>query len=185
MDLELEKEIIKKCSDDLNAFTEIYNVYSKDIYRFAYSMIKDQHIAEDIMSETFIKALQGVKKYRFIENRSIKIWLIRICRNLVYDRYKKKVERLEYTSYDDSLSHFDESIFDKVANKDLIKEINNYIMTFEDIEREILDLRLWQEISFAEIAHIMNKSEGAVKMSFGRSIKKIKIKFNEERNHNG
>ena len=75
---------------------EIYNNYFKDVYFFIYSLSKDKNIAEDLTSETFIKAIKSIESFK--GNCDIKVWLFQIAKNSYYS-YRRKHKNLIAVSY--------------------------------------------------------------------------------------
>lgn len=178
MDIEQEKSLLLKCKDDLSHFAGLYDCYVGDVYRYAYSRLNNKTEAEDITSETFLKALEKFETYMPQEGKRFKYWLIRISRNLIIDKYRKK----EMTEFHDEFTAFeDEKILDKVANMDLLKKIEEFIKLMKPPTPEIVQLRIWEEMSFEEIADILGKNVPAVKMNYYRALEKIHEEFMTEK----
>lgn len=174
MDLEMEQKLLHQCKTDLKNFSPIYDAYVKDIYRYAYSRLHNKNEAEDITSETFLKALEKLDKFNMDYGKSIKWWLFAIARNLIIDKYRKK-EMVEFNEEYTAFS--DEHLLDQVISKDMLKKVEDYIKTFNPPAPEIVELRVWEELSFEEIAEIMKKSVAAIKMAFYRALEKIQNEF--------
>lgn len=174
MDLKDEVKLVEECRKSLAAFSKIYDAYVQDVYRYAYSRLNNRTEAEDITSETFLKAIEKFESYKVIPGRSIKWWFFTIARNLIIDKYRKKdmVEfNEEFTSYND------EKILDVLCDKDMIKRVEEFIKEFKPPVPEIIQLRLWEELSFEEIADILGKSQASVKMAYYRALEKINEEF--------
>lgn len=183
MDPNREIELVNLCKGDLSHFTELYDVYVKDVYRYAYSRLYNQTEAEDITSETFLKALEKISQYSPQEGKSIKCWLFVIARNLIVGKFRKK----EMVEFDEEYTAFhDEKILDSIVNKDMVKKVEDYIIKFKPPVPEIIQLRIWEELKFEEIATILGKSEAAIKVAYYRALEKINAEFIEkgkEENH--
>ena len=84
-------------------FEEIYNQYFKDVYKFIYSICRNEHVAEEVTQETFFKALKNIDKY----NGQCKfyVWLCQIAKNTYFTIYKKnsRNEELSEVMLDDNL----------------------------------------------------------------------------------
>jgi RNA polymerase sigma-70 factor (ECF subfamily) len=183
MEIDQEKVVIAKCKEDMANFAFIYDSYVNDVYRYAFSRLNNKTEAEDITSETFLKALEKFGTYEPQEGKRIKYWLIRISRNLIIDKYRKK----EMTEFHEEFTAFeDEDILNKVANMDLLKKIEEFIKEMKPPTPEIVQLRIWDEMSFVEIAEILGKNVPAVKMNYYRALEKIHKEFMTEKiNVNG
>ena len=161
-------------------FNLIYDTYIEKIYRFVFIKVSSQEIAEDLTSEAFIKAWQVFSKdSKKIENQSA--FLYKIARNLVIDYYRKK-SRFQYISSDYSQiidprsSNLEEmaatgSDFDRVAKA--LGDIN-------DSYREVIVLHYLDDLKTPEIAKIINKSDGTVRVLLHRALNALRENLNEE-----
>jgi RNA polymerase sigma factor (sigma-70 family) len=177
MDSIHEQNVIKSCREDLTNFTEVYNAYVKDVYRYAYSRLNNQTESEDITSETFLKALEKLETFQIQDGKSIKCWLFTIARNLIFDKYRKK-ETVEFN--DEITAYSDENILEKAVNRDMISRVEHFIKQFNPPVPEIIQLRIWEELSFDEISIVMGKPVGAIKMAYYRALEKIHVEFIKE-----
>lgn len=74
--------LMSRGGDKVTELEDIYNWYFKDVYLFVYSLLKNQHVAEDITSETFLKAMNSLDSF---EGKSdVKVWLFQIAKNTYY-----------------------------------------------------------------------------------------------------
>ncbi|MCF7794882.1 RNA polymerase sigma factor [Patescibacteria group bacterium] len=167
-----DSQFIKECqSGSLESFGPLYDRYIKKIYNYLYYRVPDKAVAEDICSQTFIKALKAINTYS--ENKgSFSAWLYRIAKNNLVDYYRSyknslNVDDLWYLEDDtDIVSSADKRI--KLDNvKDCLKKLKKE-------QREVIILRIWDELSYGEIAEILEKSEASCKMIFSRSLEKLK-----------
>lgn len=150
-----------------NDFEEIYEKYFKDVYRFIFSICRNEHIAEEITQETFFKALKNIDKYN--ENGKLYIWLCQIAKNTYYTMYKKNKnieEMAEITS--------DENLLQKIVDKETAIDIYIKIHQLEEPYKEVFYLRTFCDLSFKEIGSIYNKQENWARVIYYRA--KIKIK---------
>lgn len=176
MSLDEEKEVIMQCKESLSAFTQIYDAYIDDVFRYVYSRLYNRENAEDITSEVFMIALEKINTFEHNGVVSVKSWLFSISRNLVLNKYKKK--EMEQFDEDYSTTFNDENILETVINKDLLNKIEEFMTNFHENVREIIQLCVWEEMSFGEIATVVNKKETAVKMAYYRALEKINNEFN-------
>lgn len=176
INLEKEKALIESCKKDLSQFSALYQEYVNDVYRYAYSKLLNKNETEEVVSETFLKALENIQKYEF-QGKPLKVWLFVIARNLIYQTYRKPDD---LTYEDEWHGSEDESILDKIADKDMIKRVEEYIRKFKPPVPEIIRLRIWEEFSFEEIAEILGKKVTTVKMAYYRALEKIQDEFMTE-----
>lgn len=167
-----EIEIIKKCQlGDLKDFSLLYGTYVKKIYDFIYYRTNHKETAEDLTSRAFMKALEKIGSFDS-EKGSFSSWIYRIARNSVIDHYRTKkidadiADLWDLDSGDDIERDFD--------TKEKLKKVDEYLKTLKSEQREILIMRVWQEMSYKEIAEILGKSEASCKMSFSRAVTKLK-----------
>jgi RNA polymerase sigma-70 factor (ECF subfamily) len=172
MDLVDEKKYIDACKNDLSAFTAIYDEYAQDVYRYCYSLSMEKETAEDAVSFTFLKAIEKIDQYEF-RGKSIKAWLFIIARNQIY-----KQGRIKEDSYEEILDPPGESegILEYLVSEENFSEVLIIIDSLKDQEKEVLRLKIWEELQFDEIAEIMEIGVSSVKMRYYRALEKIKEK---------
>ncbi len=167
-----EDHAIKKCqAGDLREFGYLYDKYISKIYDFVYYRIQHRETTEDLVSRIFIKTLENVKKYNRTRG-SFSSWLYRIARNTVIDYYRTRKENMNIEdiwslSGDDNLEH-------DVDNKRKLEDLRSYLRKFKKEHGEIIILRVWDELSYKEIAEIIGKNEANCKMIFRRAIAKLR-----------
>lgn len=169
IDEQLNKMINLVQAGDSQAFASVYDLYIQKIYNFIFYKTLHQPLAEDLTSQTFLKAWKNIKQF---QGGNFSAWLYSIARNLVIDHFRAQKEFLNIDDCWDLQASDD--IFKEVDNRLKIEKIKTAFSQLNSKEREILILRFWQDLSFKEIALILQKNEGAVKMSFGRAVNALK-----------
>lgn len=169
IDEQLNKMINLAQAGDSQAFASVYDLYIGKIYNFIFYKTLHQPLAEDLTSQTFLKAWKNIKQF---QGGSFSAWLYSIARNLVIDHFRAQKEFLNIDDCWDLQASDD--IFKEVDDRLKIEKIKTAFSQLNSKEREILILRFWQDLSFKEIALILQKNEGAVKMSFGRAVNALK-----------
>jgi len=155
---------------NLDFFTDLYNLYVRKIYEFTYFKTHHKQIAEDLTGEIFLKALENFNKYDIKKGR-FSSWVYSIARNTIIDYYRTK--KYEYNIEDAwDLSAKDDVGLD-IENKEKIEKVRHYLNTLSSEQRDIIILRVWNGLSYREIAEIMGKTEANCKMIFSRAVGKI------------
>jgi RNA polymerase sigma-70 factor, ECF subfamily len=162
-DLEL---VAKAQAGDRDAFGVLYGIYIKKVYDFVYFRSANQEVAEDLVSDIFIKVLEKINKFDPAKG-SFSSWLYRVARNHVIDahRVRKSASPLEEISLSDD-GRQSREIEDAILFRQAAKLLDN----LKTDQREIVLLRVWDELSYSEISAITGKSEAAAKMSFKRAV---------------
>lgn len=186
--LQEEKEV-ERAKQDPKAFKPIYERYYGKIYGFLYKRVNDAEVAADLTSQTFLNALINLKKYEF-RGLSFSAWLYRIAVNLSTDYFRQhKKDRALYIDPDRTADLF----LEMVDTEDELEEASLYElklpMVFKALspkELEMVELRFFEEMSFKEIAFVMNLTEGNARTKTHRVVRKMKklIESNEDRAEN-
>ena len=154
----------------MERFAELYDAYVEKIYRFIYYKTLHKETAEDLTSETFFKALKNIKS--FDSSRSFSSWIYKIAQNTVIDYYRtlKRTENI-----DDIWDLKDEDDFLKrIDDKIDIKRVKEHLSLLPSLQRDIIIMRIWQDMSYGEIAEVIGKSEDNCKVIYSRAIAKLR-----------
>jgi RNA polymerase sigma-70 factor (ECF subfamily) len=175
--LESEKEYVALAkTGDNAAFGKLYDQYSQPIYRFIAVKVGTRQEAEDLLHEVFLSAWQKLPGFTE-QGFPFSSWLYRIARNRVIDHYRTKKVAV---SIDDEESGFDEVVGAEVALGDQvdiqldIDAVRGAIDQLTGEQREVIEMRFLSDLSPAEIAEIMDKREGTVRIIQFRALKKLK-----------
>lgn len=154
---------------------KIYQRYFKDVYLFAYSLTKNQHIAEDITSETFLKAMNSLDSF---EGKSdIKVWLFQIAKNSYYS-YLRKNKRVVHKG--ELLQEIDSMNIEKrVMDSEVSIQAHRIIHALPEPYKEVFSLRIFGELSYKQIGEIFGKTDNWACVTFYRARKKINEKMRE------
>lgn len=160
---------------DPEAFGELYDRYVDLVYRYIYYRVASTTLAEDLASETFLRALRRITSYTW-QGRDFGAWLVTIARNLIADHFKSGRYRLEVTT-DDMLGAAGDraeagpegAVLEAITNAQLltaVKQLNSE-------QQECIVLRFLQGLSVAETALAMGKNEGAIKALQYRAVRAL------------
>ena len=157
---------------DNSAFWDLYKKYIDDIYRFVYRKIGEEKIAEDIVSEIWIKILNNIENYREQSGATFKSWIYRIAYNTVIDYYRTKKEKVDIEEILEPW--FSSDFWKNIDDKDCLKRVEKYLENLSQKEREIIFLRVWDDMSYKEISEIIGESVDNCKQICSRTMKKIR-----------
>ena len=151
-------------------FQEVYDLYFRDVYRYALSLCRNESVAEEITQETFFKAL--AKLDSFDGRCKVSVWLCQIAKN-TYISMCRRNKHLEYDAGAElipSNGNIEEIIFDK----DTAFAIHKVLHTLEEPYKEVFSLRTFGELSFKQIAELFEKTEAWARVTYHRARLKIK-----------
>lgn len=170
--MEGELEIIKGCQEGRSQdFTLLYETYVRKIYDFLYFRTFHKETAEDLTSDTFLKVLRSIKRFDPLQ-AAFSTWIYTIARNTLIDYVRTKKETDDLSSYGNIGERKD--IEGALDAKEGIKEVRQILEQFPEEQRDIIVMRLWDDLSYREIASIVGKSEDACKMTFSRGMKMLR-----------
>ena len=138
---------------------------------FVYYKTHHKQSAEDITSAVFIKSLEGIHTFNS-KKGNFSAWVYKIARNSVADHYRSLKPDLDIADAWD-LSD-DTDILRDTDTMLAIKDIREYFKDLSEMQREILIMRVWQQMSYAEISATLNKTEASCKMQYSRGIKNLR-----------
>lgn len=162
-------------------FEEVYRKYFNDVYLYVRSLSGDEHIAEEITSDTFYKALYSIKKFR--GDCDIRVWLCQIAKNS-YFAYIKKRKNTANLDDEGVLNLIDDGtlVDDAVIQEDESLKIKRILHTVPEPYREVFMWRVFAELSFKQIGQIFDKSDNWACVTFHRSKAMIQQRLEEDKN---
>jgi len=168
-----ELVLIENCqSGDSEAFGKLYDQYFKKIYSFIYYRVSQKENTEDLVSETFTKAIANINRFN-IHKGTFSSWLYRIARNTVIDYYR--TSKNEYSLDNIMELHSENNMANNVDISMSLEEVREKLSQLNEEQQEIIIMRVWQQLSYKEIAEILGKSEASCKMIFSRGIKELRL----------
>jgi RNA polymerase sigma-70 factor (ECF subfamily) len=160
-------------SGEAEAFGRLYDQYSDTVYRYIYYRVGGRATAEDLTSETFLRALRRIGTFTW-QGRDFGAWLVTIARNLVADHFKSSRFRLEVTTGEmldpnEMERSPEESVLESLSNSALLDAVRR----LNPQQQECVTLRFLQGMSVAETARVMGKNEGAIKTLQYRAVRTL------------
>lgn len=171
MDATDEQLVADYRSGSSEAFETLYERYVRRLYDFVYYKTHHKETAEDIVSQTFLQAFQNLGTFDS-ERGVFSAWIHRIARNLTFDHFRAMKSSVPIDDAWDIPSNADVARDADAALK--VEKVKAYLQTLSPDQREIILLRLWQDLPFKEIADITGKTEAACKMAYKRGTEKLR-----------
>jgi len=154
-------------------FTAMYNLYSKNVYNFILIKVKNEHAAEDILSETFISAIKSHSK--IFNDKNILSWLLTIAVRRIADYFRKNIKeskKIEMAGNQNCYSIMDQA--EEINLKEQALFLKMAIDNLPDEYKKAILLRHYDKKCQKEIAGILNKSESAIETILVRGKKMLK-----------
>ncbi len=167
-----EPALIERARVDSAAFGELYDRYADQVYRFAYSRLRNRADAEDLTSEVFLKAMHGIKAYRHT-GRAFSAWLYRIALNAHADRYRSQ-RPMDSLDEQADLASYGKSVIDQVVRRVQVRTVWTAVNRLPRQQRTAMILRFRDDLPLSTIAEIMGKSAPAVKLLLFRGVHSLR-----------
>jgi RNA polymerase sigma-70 factor, ECF subfamily len=148
---------------DENALAILINRHQSKIYGFIYSKLSDRDIADDIFQDTFMKVIKTLKSKSYNEEGKFLPWVMRIAHNLIVDYYRKNkkmpmIRETEEFSIFSVLTDSSLNVEGRIITDLIEKDLQKIVLELPEDQKEVLMMRLYQDLSFNEIAEITNVS---------------------------
>ena len=176
--LALEDEILidRATAGDREAFGELYERYISRVYKHVFYMVNDVDVAQDLTEQTFLRALEAIQRY---EKRGIPLlaWLLRIARNLSLNnqRVQRNNSSMRKNS-EDAVAASPESCCEAKLNGE---EVRRAVGALEGDQRQVIVLRFMDGLSYADVARVLGKSVGAVRVAQYRALRALRRRLED------
>ena len=156
---------------DNEILLKLYSLYQKELYLYLYSLCEDRHLAEDLLHETFLKALLALSD----GHTNMRAWLYMVARNLFYNQQKKKsreilMEGQEYFPEKKT----DEDLLEKILEEENKRMLYQAIRRLEIKKREVIQMQYFGGMSQKEIAAVLHITLENVRVLAYRAKKDLK-----------
>ena len=155
----------------------LYFLYEQKMYRIAYSIVHDVEQAEDIVQESFLKIFTRLEKIQDVHSIETKHWILRIVKNEAIDHYRKNKKRYELfrSVTDDSDSvEYSNHTSDEIQQMMEEEYIQDILEKLPEKYKEILQFRIFYELSTEETAKILGIREDAVRKRYARAKEQVR-----------
>ena len=148
---------------DEKAFEKLVQRHKSRVYTTIYLIVKDQYVAEDLLQDTFIKAVDTIKSGRYNEEGKFLPWIVRIAHNLAID-YFRRDKRYPNVVFEDGSSVFntldfsEDSVESVQIRQETHEQLREMIQRLPEVQRQVLIMRHYEDMSFQEIADLTGVS---------------------------
>lgn len=156
---------------DSKAFAREYDAHARRIYAFLYYRTLHRETAEDLTAQVFLKALERLESFNPSKG-TFTAWIYAIARNALTDHFRARRDTVDIDDVWDLQN--DDDVEADAERRLLFENVRPHLQALEPHQRELLLLRLWDGLSYAEIAEITGRTEAASKMAFSRAIAKLR-----------
>lgn len=160
-----DRELIERYQDgDVHSFELLIGRYQKQVYSYILTLVKDKQLADDVFQDTFVKVIQTIKSKSYKDDGRFVQFAMRIAHNLVIDHFRKenRIPTVESSSEDynyiDNVPITDHSVEQGMVVDQIYSDLHRMITFLPDEQREVLRMRIFDDMSFKDIADITNVS---------------------------
>jgi RNA polymerase sigma-70 factor (ECF subfamily) len=176
VDLDVDRSAVEAARRDPRAFEALYRKYVAQVYSFALYELRDQHAAEDLTAQVFMRALSGLRHFREQAQppeSSFRVWLFQIARNALSNE-RRRVRRHPQAPLDAALElPAADDVPGTAAARDELRQALSAIDRLPAERRRALVLRFVHEMNTREISQVLGRSEGATRVLIHRSLQAL------------
>lgn len=159
-------------------FEQIYSTYFKSVYLYVMQVSGNEHIAEEITSETFFKAINSIDSFR--GDCDMRVWLCQIAKNTYFSYLKKNKKVLSIDESDlQNVADPDAGIDVQIGEQEEARLIRKILHDMSDPYKEVFMWRVFGELSFKEIADLYGKTDNWACVTYHRARKMIQNRLEE------
>lgn len=154
----------------MESIEEIYKKYANLIKNYIYTITRNKELAEEIMQETFIVAINQINNFR--GECDISVWLCSIAKKILYKK-TKKINQYKTISIENVEIEDEKKIEEEYIKNNSKLKLYQALQNLDATTREVIYLRLTGDLSFKEIGKILNKTENWARVTFFRGKQKL------------
>ena len=148
---------------DENALAILIKRHQSKIYGFIYSKVTDRDISDDIFQDTFIKVIKTLKSNSYNEEGKFLPWVMRISHNLIVDHFRRNKKMPMYRETEEFsifsiMTDNSPNIENRIITEQVENDLKRLIMELPDDQKEVLQMMIYQDLSFKEIADLTGVS---------------------------
>jgi RNA polymerase sigma factor, sigma-70 family len=153
----------------------LYKTYQNEIYLYLYTLCRNKDLAEDLMQETFMKALLSLTD----KHTNMRAWLYMVARNLYFNYRKKESRNIPLDNIDDSFEASSFDIQERVIADERKRLLFKALQYLSDLKREILTMQYYGDLSQKEIAALLKLTPENVRVLAYRGKKELRLYLEE------
>jgi RNA polymerase sigma-70 factor, ECF subfamily len=164
--------VLRAIQHEEAAFAELYERHVVRVYRHIYYMVGNASEAEDLTSQTFLRAWEAIERYQ-VRGAPFVSWLLRIAHNLGVShlRSKRESSQLHDGIVDTTMRRDPESSYQQTAEEELVREA---ILRLREEQRQVIILRFIEDLDYREVAEIIGKSVAAIRVIQHRALNALR-----------
>jgi len=171
-----EVSLVEAARRDPLAFSALYHRYVTPVYRYLYKWVENPVEAEDLTSQVFTEALEGLAHYQ--ERGNFAAWLFTIARRKAIAARRHQRPTLQLDEVDEVPGSVEDPL-ERVIHGEQLNKMAALFADLDDDQRELLYLRFTAGLGYAEIGAILGRSQAATKMAVYRLLRQINAKWKE------
>lgn len=148
---------------------------TQELFKYCMFNLRNRELAEDCVSETYVRWLS--KPDSPAGYAELKAWLIGIARNVIKEKYRESIKTMTI----DTEPTINDATSETAMDDQLVTMIKKELDKLDELAREIVVLKIWEEFTFAQIAEITGENENNCKSIYYRSLETIKIALGEKK----
>ena len=150
---------------------QLYHQYGKELFLYLYSMCQQKELAEDLLQETFLKAILALPEY----HTNMRAWLYKVARNLFYNLYKRNRREIYDEEYLKKISKLEvDEFLEEYISKQETRILYTAMQKLSPVKREVLELQYFGQMPLKEIANVLQLSQENVRVLSHRAKKDLK-----------
>lgn len=158
----------------LQGFEGVYRAYFQDVYRYALKLAGEKQLAEDLTSDTFLKAMDAISGFR--GQCEIRVWLCQITKNLYFSHLRKTKRLLPLESVSEPEG---EDLVTALLDREEARDLMAFASRIREPHRQVFALRAWGGLPFGEIGALFSKSANWACVVYHRARKMIREEWEE------
>jgi RNA polymerase sigma-70 factor (ECF subfamily) len=165
-------QLINEARENPAQFAILYRRYVNPIFRYIIARVRNNRDAEDLTTEVFIQAIEGLENYR--HRGYFVAWLFTIARRRVADYHRKQPREVSLSTLRNALGQKHDPLQDLIHQQEL-NNLIDIVNRLSEENQELLYLRCAAGLSFREIANVLKQNESTVKMSYYRLLNRLEM----------
>jgi len=168
-------QLIAEAHNDAAAFVQLYRRHYDAVFRYCVHRLFDRHIAEDVTSQVFTKAVESFSSFDGTEQQFC-FWLFRIATNAVNQHLRKQIrrERMQQNVQEQVLSEISANSGSEESSHEKLAALKAAMLSLKPRYQTIITLRFFENLKPAEIAEVLGSSSGTIRSQLARALAKLR-----------